>query len=142
MLGQEVGVGDAEGLAERGREFGFENIEDGVALAHVVRGRDECFEFEEGAEIFDGVEVDADVFEHEEITCLEDREPDGKRVSAETGLGLGFGVDREVGEARARFIAAVVKDEFGRFADAFAAFEAARGEAVIGVFLLERADEC
>lgn len=85
---------------------------------------DDGFEFEEGAEAFDFVEVDARVIEDEDLACFADDGPDGERGGAEAFGGLFLRVDFEGGDFRFGAVGAFVVDELDGLAELFTLLEA------------------
>ena len=81
--GDEVFILDAQSLAEL--------LDAGWAIGTVDVGVDDGFELDEGAEVLDGIEVDADIVPHQQFAALDDcvADAEGNREGGAGGLAVG-----------------------------------------------------
>jgi len=112
VLFEQVGVGDTDGLAERGKESCFEFFGSlGCGLGVLVRVH-ENLKLEVPAQIMDIVDMDAHGVPEVEFTDFGDGEPHGEGGLAEAFKDLVVGVDGVVRDFRCDLVAALVVDVF------------------------------
>lgn len=134
--GCEIDVGGGDRVAE------CEGLDDGIEFGFCFGGGlggEHGFEFDEGAEVGDEVDVDAGGFVDEEVAGFDEfaRGAEGVGEGGDEGIGVGDGGDVVVGGAGVGGVGAAVGDEFAALSAADASeFEAGvgSGEEVVVLF--------
>lgn len=148
MLFEQVGVGNTDGLAERGEEGCLEFFGSLWRGLGVFFGVHEDLELEVPAEVVDIVDVDAHGVPEVEFANFRNGEPDGEWGLAEAFEDLVVGVDGVVGDFGGDLVGSLVVDVFDGFGradapldgDGFSFFESASGDVVVGVRLTDLGD--